>query len=479
MSPFEPNGPSVDPSAPAADPPMRVGRYRVDGIIGRGAVGVVYRGHDEHIDRPVALKTMRLDVLAEVEDRAGLLRRFATEARSAGRCQHPNIVTVYDYVEHEGAPFIVMEYVAAGTLENVTRSRTLLPLGQVGEIMAQLLSALDHAHGKGVVHRDVKPANILCPAATSIKVTDFGVARFEDLGLTRHGGAGTLGTPNYMSPEQFLGRPVDGRSDLFAAGVILFQLLTGAKPYVANDIPELMRKLLNECPPSLSMLRPGLWPHLDDVVQRALARNPTDRYASAAEFLRALDAALAKVSGEPAAPPLDLTRISQRGGGETTEGTKGDLSRTMAEKLTPETLVAVEEALARSIGPIARVVVKRASREATDAEKLLTSLAGQVASASDAERFRKEAERALLADQGIAGAQLEAVIPDNEIRRATELLVPLIGPVARVVAEREAKTSIGREDYYEHLARAIRNEAERARFLAAALKPARGSKDSR
>lgn len=458
-------------AAMQTSPPVMIGRYRIDGIIGRGAVGTIYRGHDEQIDRAVAIKTIRVDVLADVEDRAGLLRRFAREARSAGRCQHPNIVTVYDFVEHDGAPFIIMEYVPAGTLENVTRSRTQLPLHQVGEIMVQLLSALEHAHGKGVVHRDLKPANILCPAATSIKVTDFGVARLQDLSLTQHGGTGALGTPNYMSPEQFLGRPVDGRSDLFAAGVILFQLLTGAKPFAANDIPELMRKLLNECAPSLSLLRPGLWPHMDDVVQRALARNPTDRYQTAAEFADALNTALERVSEDRAAP-LDLTRISSRGPSEQSEGSQSDLSRTMAGRLTTDTLAAIEAALARSIGPIARVVLKRAANEATDTDSLLAALASQIPGDNEATQFRVDAERTLRNDQGIAGAQLEAAISENEIRRATELLLPLIGPVAKVVAEREATTSIGRDDYYEHLARAILDDAERERFLTLAAKKA-------
>lgn len=452
---------------------VTIGRYRVEGIVGRGAVGIVYRGHDQKIDRPVAMKTIRADVLAEVDDRESLLKRFASEARSAGRCQHPNIVTVYDYVEHEGSPFIIMEFVAAGTLENVTRTRTLLPVRQVGEIMAQLLSALDHAHGKGVVHRDVKPANILCPAATSIKVTDFGVARLEDLGLTRQGGGGAMGTPNYMSPEQFLGRPADARSDLFSAGVVLFQLLTGTKPFVANDIPELMRRLLNDPPPSLSSLRPALWPHMDGVIQRAMARSPTDRFQNAQEFMDALDAAIEKVAGEPAVA-MDLTRLSVRAPGEPTESSRGELSRTMAEKLTPETLTAVEEALARSIGPIARLVVRRVSRETTDADKLLSRLAAEIPGENEAERFRKDAERSLREDQGIGGAQLDAVISEAEMRKATELLLPFIGPVAKIIAEREAATSIGRDDYYEHLARAIGNEEDRRRFLALRNRPPRG-----
>ncbi len=450
--------------------PASIGKYRVDGIIGRGAIGVVYKGFDPNICRAVAIKTLRREVLAGVDDQNGLLKRFASEARSAGRCQHPNIVTVFDYVEQDGTPFIIMEYVTAGTLENVTRSGTLLPLHQVGEIMVQLLSALGHAHEKGVIHRDVKPANILCPAATSIKVTDFGVARFQDLGLTQAGG-GALGTPNYMSPEQFLGREVDGRSDLFAAGIILFQLLTGAKPFVAADIPELMRKLLNDAPPALATLRPELSVSLDQVMQKALARNPTDRYATADQFSSALIAALERAPALEAVQSVDLTRITQRQTGDLTESSKGSLNRTMAEKLTPATLGHLEETLARSIGPIARLVLAKASRETTDADKLLTRLSAQIPGAAEAERFRKAAEKWLREDQGIAAAQLDAVISELEIREATELLLPLIGPVAKLLAEREAKTAIGREDYYEHLARAIDNEADRTRFLTRRAKP--------
>lgn len=444
--------------------PTAIGKYRVDGVIGQGAIGIVYKCFDPNICRPVAIKTLRREVLLGVDDPDGLLQRFASEARSAGNCQHPNIVTVFDYVEQDGAPFIIMEYVAAGTLENVTRPRMRPPLFQAGEIMVQLLAALDHAHSKGVIHRDVKPANILCPAATSIKVTDFGVARFQDLGLTR-GGGGALGTPSYMSPEQFLGRDVDGRADLFAAGVILFQLLTGTKPFAAADIAELMHKLLNEPPPSLSSLRPELSGHLEQVVQKALARNAGDRYQTAADFASDLIEALEQTSTSEGARSIDLTRIPPRLPGQKADDSHGSLSRTMAEKLTPDTLGQIEENLARSIGPIARVVISRATRETTDAEKLLTRLTSHIPKPHEAEAFRKAAERWLREDHGVAAAQLDAVISDAEINEAIEFLLPLIGPFARVIAEREAKLAIGREDYYEHLARAIDNENDRARFL--------------
>ena len=225
-------------------------------------------------------------------DSEGFLKRFVTEAKSAARCLHPNIVTVFDLVEHEGRPYIVMEYVNAGTLENVIQAGALIPIRQVGEIMAQILLALDHAHSKGVIHRDVKPSNILCPSSASIKIADFGVARLNSLEMTKPNVLGTVGTPNYMAPERFLGRPADVRADLFSVGVILYQLLTGSKPFVASELPELMQKLLTEHPPSIVTLRPELWPEIDAVAQKALARNPEDRFQTAEGFVEALNRAI-------------------------------------------------------------------------------------------------------------------------------------------------------------------------------------------
>jgi serine/threonine-protein kinase len=450
----------------------RVGKYRVDGLIGRGSVGVVYKAYDGQIDRPVAIKTLRLDMLSGVADRASLLKRFSTEARSAGQCVHPNIVTVFDYVEQDDTPYIVMEFVDAGTLENVINAGTMLPLRQIGEIMAQLVSALEHAHAKGIVHRDVKPSNILCPTASSIKVTDFGVARFDATGLTHSTGVGAIGTPNYMSPEQFLGRPVDGRSDLYASGVVLFEMLTGAKPFVARDLPELMRKLLNDRPPSLSTLRPGQWRQLDAVVQRALARNPDDRFQTGGEFIDALTMAI-EATGTDNSRSLDLTAISLKP--ETKRATAQSVSsrnpasvhsNTMSARLTSETLGAVELALARVIGPIARVVLKKASEEATDAETLLSSLSAQIPIESEARRFRELAERTMRADTGLAGLQLDAMISNADADAAHAALLPLIGPIARVLVKRVAQKAMGHEDFHQMLAEYIPDEAQRITFIA-------------
>jgi eukaryotic-like serine/threonine-protein kinase len=443
--------------------PSRVGKYRLDQVIGRGAIGVVYKGYDEQIDRPLAIKTLRPEILENLSENDELLRRFATEARSAARCLHPNIVTVFDFVEHDGAPYIIMEYVNAGTLENVIRRGTLLPIRQVGEIMAQLLFALGYAHSKGVIHRDVKPANILCPSAASIKVSDFGVAHVEALDLTKPGGI-PIGTPNYMAPERFLGRPADARADLFSAGVILFQMLTGAKPFIAADLPELMRKLMNDSPPPIMTYRPELWPEIDAVVQRALARNPEDRFQTADEFVVALNAS---IEMRPSAdlPPLDLTELSHTPGKEQSAPAKEHLNQTMAEVLTPGTIDALGRSLAHSLGPIGHLLVKQASHETMDVDTFLDLLVQQIKTEAEAATFRKTAQQVLRDDKGFKIAQMEAVISQTEIRAVTEVLLPLIGPVAPTLVARQAEKSVGRDDFYRRLSDFIPSERDRASFL--------------
>jgi serine/threonine protein kinase len=464
---------SPPPKTGSAEIPARVGKYRIDGIIGRGAVGIVYKGHDEVIGRPLAIKTLRVDSIADPDHHEAVLKRFDQEARSAGQCLHPNIVTVFDYVEQDGAPYIVMEFVDAGTLENVINSGHMLPIRQVGEIMAQLLFALDHAHSKGVIHRDVKPANILCPSASSIKVTDFGVARFDALNLTiTNPGFGAIGTPNYMSPEQFLGRPVDKRSDLFSAGIILFQLLTGAKPFIARDIPELMHKLLHERPPALATLRPEIGAHLDPVVQKALARNPADRFQSADAFVDALNAAI-DATGYDTAPPLDLTKVAVPAGiaaprhGNESSASKAGLSQTMDARLAPETLGAVENELVKSMGPIAKVIVRRAAASATDPDSLLETIARSLPGDAEAAVFRKTAEGVIRGDSQMAAIQLDAKILPEEVSDATAALMPLLGPFAKVLAKREAAMAIGYDDYVTRLEAALPSEDDRVAFKAA------------
>jgi len=214
--------------APPEEPPVqRLGRYQLLGELGRGAMGVVYKGHDPAIERPVALKLLTSGQGLEGSERAQHRKRFLREARAAGRLTHPHIVTIYDVGEDQDQAFLVMEYVEGEPLDRLLRRVGALPLPRVLEIADQIAGALDYAHAHGIVHRDVKPANILVSASGLVKVTDFGIARLADADLTLS--QLTPGTPSYMAPEQVAGQPVDGRSDVFALGALLYELLTGAR----------------------------------------------------------------------------------------------------------------------------------------------------------------------------------------------------------------------------------------------------------
>ncbi|MCP4635823.1 MAG: serine/threonine protein kinase [Methyloversatilis sp.] len=274
--------------------PAKLGKYDILRELGQGAMGIVYEGRDPVIDRRVAIKTLKREQL-ERSEADEVIARFKREAQAAGRLNHPNVVAIYEYGEEaDGTAFIAMEFVQGRELKDAFDSDERIALPLVGRIMGQLLDALEHAHRNGVVHRDIKPANIILLADGTVKVADFGVARIESSNLTQ---AGTvMGTPSYMSPEQFMGQTVDGRSDLFSAGVVLYQLLTGEKPFT-GALTTIMHKVLKEDPPWPSVLNVHVPARLDAVVKRAMAKRPEDRFQSAADFRRALDAAL---TGAPA-----------------------------------------------------------------------------------------------------------------------------------------------------------------------------------
>ena len=270
-----------------------LGKYEVRREIGRGAMGVVYEGYDPLIKRVVALKTIRPDQL-QGEDAGTVIARFRREAQAAGRLSHPNIVSIHDFGEDAGVWYIAMEHVHGRELKECFDANERFKTADVVRIMAQILAALDYSHRQGVIHRDVKPANIFLQDDGSVKVADFGIAHIESSNLTQVGTV--LGTPSYMSPEQILGLPVDGRSDLFSAGVILYQFLTGERPF-AGSAATTMQKVLKEDPLPPSTLNVQVLPVMDAVVRKALAKRADDRFQSAQELAAAIAAA-----APPAAP---------------------------------------------------------------------------------------------------------------------------------------------------------------------------------
>jgi len=272
-----------------------LGRYRVEKELGKGAMGVVYQGRDPKINRVVAIKTLALSREFEGDELEEVKQRFFREAETAGRLNHPNIVTIYDAGEEHDLAYISMEFLKGQNLTQYTKPGSLLPAAVVMEIVAKAAEALDYADAQNVVHRDVKPANIMYQQDTgAIKITDFGIARITDSSKTRTGTV--LGTPSYMSPEQLAGRKVDGRSDLFSLGVTLYQMLTGQLPFRAESMATLMFKIANEAHAPVTSVRPGLPVCVNTIMDKALQKNPELRYQHGADLARDLRACAANIT---------------------------------------------------------------------------------------------------------------------------------------------------------------------------------------
>ena len=264
----------------------KAGRYDLREELGRGAMGVVFHGFDPMIGRDVAVKTLRLSEAGTGFSREELIGRFQTEARAAGLLTHPNIVVVFDAGEEEGLFYITMEFVEGRSLQSLIDAHQPFPVSRVLKLMEQVCSALDFAHQHNVVHRDIKPANLMLTADDVVKITDFGTAKILQFGTAQT--AHVMGTPSYMSPEQVKGKPVDGRSDIFSLGVILYELMTGEKPFPGQNITTVIYKIINEEPIPPRSLDSSIHPGLSAVITRALAKDPAARYQSCHELLSAL-----------------------------------------------------------------------------------------------------------------------------------------------------------------------------------------------
>lgn len=284
-----------------------LGRYQIQKELGKGAMGVVYQGLDPKIGRVVAIKTLALSAEFEGVELEEARERFFREAETAGRLQHPDIVTIFDAGEEHDLAYIAMEFLRGRDLVEHARPGQLLPLASVLGIGERVARALDYAHQHQVVHRDIKPANIMFDAASdSVKVTDFGIARITDASRTKTGMV--LGTPSFMPPEQLAGQPVDGRSDLYSLGATLFQLLTGALPLRADSLAALMYQIANEPAPDVRSLRPELPAALAQLLQQALAKRPEARFASGKAMAEALRAVRTAVEEPAAAPPVAASK---------------------------------------------------------------------------------------------------------------------------------------------------------------------------
>lgn len=280
--------------------PARLGRYQIRRVLGEGAMGVVYLAWDPQLERPVALKTTRTSLDLSPEKAREYRQRFMREARLAGGLRHPSIVTIYDVDIENDMPYFAMEYVPGVGLDKVMqmgRNDVRTVLGVVRKVAA----GLHYAHRNGIVHRDIKPANILVGRGGEVKITDFGIARPDVSDLTQEGQM--LGSPSYMAPEQIEGREVGPFTDLFALGVVVYVWLTGVKPFAADSISAIIHRILHEDPRPPGDLRDDLPVEVDRFFDRALAKDPEERWPDALGFYRALEEALAEAAAGEAPVP--------------------------------------------------------------------------------------------------------------------------------------------------------------------------------
>jgi eukaryotic-like serine/threonine-protein kinase len=480
------------------DRPSSIGRYKIKRWLASGAMGEIYEAHDPLIERPIALKILRRELL-ERGDAEGWLQRFRHEARAAGRLLHPNIVTLLDYGEEAGLPFLAMEYIEGEGLDMRLRRDGHLNCPAAATMITQVLNALEFAHANHVVHRDVKPSNILLTRTGLVKVADFGIAHIEASDLTSEGDV--LGTPSYMAPEQLLGKLVDHRSDQFAAAAVFFELLTGRKPFEGKSLAESMLNMEKRGPTDICALNGDVSPALSRVINKALSYECSDRYPSIAEFSRAIAEAATGTAPAVAAPTADETVFAPKpatalppatpaeaapGNSSpppTAPGSPNSMSETAPAETPPlaiDLLSEVERDLATFIGPMAKIAIRRAAKNTVDLFALYQSLAAYIDGQSDRDTFIKTGLRrsATVGGSSTGGLPRRApmqgsatqsgvslAIGPDVLRQIEADLTVCIGPIAPVVLRQVLSKSSSIADLYRDLATYIPDEHDRDNFF--------------
>lgn len=414
---------------------------------------MVYRAYDPVIGRRVAIKLVRADLL-EGKEREAFLARFHQEAQTAGRCMHPNIVMIHDFATHDGNPFLAMEYVEGASLASVLAQIGRFPAKHAIGIALQTLSALEAAHALGIVHRDVKPANILMLSDGRVKVTDFGIARMESGAVTQSGVL--IGTPSYMSPEQYRGDVVDARSDLFSAGAVLFELLTGERPFPGRNVVEVGAMLIDPAPINLAVPLADQPAELIAALGRMLAKRPGDRFASASEAITALRSLQPKLEGTEGS--ATIVRQPRR-------------PRSDSAVFDSAVLSQIEQHLAVYVGPIARHLIRDASQQATTLDSLCSTLEMHISQAVERAAFRRAVFRSsspldsLNRPTEMAVGSVPALLP-TVIERVERDLAQFLGPIARILVRRAAAEATSEVALRQALAEHIAKPNERSDFLA-------------
>ncbi len=451
--------------------PTQLGRFAVESFLGKGAMGVVYKAHDPEIDRTVAIKLIRADLL-DGESHERYIGRFRNEARAAGRCVHPNIVALYDFATYEGNPYLVMEYVDGVDLGRMFPRGTRSPEATVIRIALQVLDALGYAHGFGIIHRDVKPGNILLTKDGRLKVTDFGISRFG-VDMTQSGVM--VGTPSYMSPEQCRGLAIDGRSDLFSLGCVMYEIISGQRTFGGASYAETLYKLSHEPHVPLRDRGLGVSEGLSDVVDRALAKRPEDRFGSANDMATAirllLDGMTGGIAGMRGAGAADdpATIVLPVDGRSPAAAQPGSGSGSLLQSIDASSLSSLERQLAHYVGPMAGYHLRRALRDARSTAEFSKMLRELIPEGSQFQSLIRDALRAIGGGGGApnaTGPSVQAVdaITDDFAEATTRALTQVMGPIApRLVARVRARAAT-RTDLVTLCAEMIEQPKERERF---------------
>jgi len=436
----------------------QLGRYKLTKVLGRGAMGVVYEGLDPRLNRRVAIKTILKNAAIDEETSRMYSAQFAREAQAAGRLNHPNIVHVHDFAEEGEIAYLVMEYIQGRELRSYFDAGEKFTLAEAVRVMGELLDALHFAHEAGIIHRDVKPANVMLDAEKRVKLADFGVARIQD---SERSAAGTMvGTPAFMSPEQISGGKIDRRTDVFSAGVVLYQLLTGDQPFTGAGAWTVAKKIMQDDPPQPSSVVKSVSPAFDAIVLKALAKKPGERYASAREFATDLRAALG--GGQPSAtasmPPAAAPRTgpaAQASEAEVEfwkaiqnstdaaefefyleqfpEGTYAALARHKIARLNAQAAPSAQDT--------ARLEAEAAARQRREAEAQAQREAAEAAKREAEEKARREAQEKAKreAEEARRAAQARAEAEARAKKVAEELAQRQAAALARLKKDEEAR----------------------------------------
>ncbi len=468
--------------------PTRIAKYDIEKVLGKGAMGIVYKGLDAQIERHVAVKVLHTHLL-EGDLGDDLTVRFQQEAKAAARCLHPNIVSVFDFGFHDDRPYIAMEYVDGIELKAQLQSDSQYSLAVAADITIQILQALEHAHSKGVVHRDIKPANIILLENGKVKVSDFGVARLDTSDLTSTGFM--VGTPNYMSPEGLQGLQVDQRSDLYSVGVLFYELLTQQRPVRGLSLNETIDSLDVHGHLSVQSIN-----SIKPILRKALQPLAETRFQSASDFIKKLrcidDMELADAKTSFYISPTAKTIVASAAA-----STSPSKPETSASVWNADTLGSLEQTLAKYVGPMAHYLVKKSSKKSQTMEGLSQILAQHIPTEQERQEFIQNLTssgiyRAHTGNDSISTAnttsdgrtsaslifglenapiaspalsQKTTIISADDIKKVAETLTFYIGPLASRLAKRDAKKSVTLEDFHLRAAGNIPNKAEQQEFL--------------